>query len=224
MRFRLNETKAAQAAAHLLRRHSGRLPYIILIKLLYFADRKTLVETGLPITGDRMVSMPYGPVLSGIFDFITHGPHDGSPWFSYVSEPVGYDVALVRQDFATDSLSAYELEVLDEVDEQFGHLDKWALVDLCHTLPEWKDPGRSSLMIDPVEILRSEEIPEEEIRRIAEDAGELDYLAVAGLRGASRLRAGAPQQQHARHHRHAHALGEHQQPGPGIEPRGQQIQ
>ena len=184
MRFSLNEKKAAQAAAHLLRRHGGPLPYIVLIKLLYLADRRTLVETGLPITGDRMVSMPYGPVLSGVFDFITHGPRDGSVWFDYVSEPVGYDVALVRQDFATDSLSAYEIEVLDEIDEQFGNLDKWALVDFCHTLPEWKNPERSSLMIEPADILRSEEIPEEEIRRIAEDAGELDYLAAAGLKGA----------------------------------------
>lgn len=181
MRFRLNERKAAQAAAYLLRRHAGRLPYIKLIKLLYLADRQALVETGLPITGDRMVSMPHGPVLSQILDFIAHGPVGTPIWFEYVSEPVNHDVLLAESAPTFDALSAYDRQVLDAIDAQYGAMDKWALRDLCHRLPEWKDPEGSSCPIDPADILRSEHVPEDEIRRIAEDADELDHLARAGL-------------------------------------------
>ena len=39
------------------------MAYIKLIKLMYLADRRCLIETGFPITGDRMVSMPKGPEL-----------------------------------------------------------------------------------------------------------------------------------------------------------------
>ena len=40
-----------------------------LIKILYLADRKALVEReSLQIKGDAMVCMPYGPVLSRIYD------------------------------------------------------------------------------------------------------------------------------------------------------------
>jgi uncharacterized phage-associated protein len=184
MRFRLNERKAAQAAAYLLHRHSGRLPYMVLIKLLYLADRRSLVETGLPITGDRMVSMPYGPVLSGVLDLVAHGPSIPSLWLEYVSEPDGYDVTAARAAVETDALSAYELEVLDEIDASYGRLSKWALVDFCHTLPEWQDPQGSSLSIEPEDILRSAELAEAEIRRIAEDAHELAYLARFGLTSA----------------------------------------
>ena len=42
--------------------------YIKLIKLLYLADRAALIETGSPITGDRYVSMKFGPVLSNVFE------------------------------------------------------------------------------------------------------------------------------------------------------------
>ena len=93
MRFPFNKRKAAQAAAHLLFRHSGRLSYLLLIKLLYLADRLSLVEVGQPITGDKMVSMPHGPVLSEIYDFINwSSPEDQPIWFEYISEKEGYDV------------------------------------------------------------------------------------------------------------------------------------
>ncbi len=186
MRFPLNERKAAQAAAYLLRLHDGRLPYIKLIKLLYLADRKALIETGLPITGDRMVAMPHGPVLSQILDFINHGPTTPSPWFEYVSEPANCDVTEVMPkakdtDLDLSTLSIYDRGVLDAVNTEYGWMDKWALRELCHRLPEWKDPEGSSTSIDPADILRIEHVPENEIQRITEDADELTHFASVGL-------------------------------------------
>ena len=120
------------------------MPYIKLIKLLYLADRQALIDTGLPITGDRMMSLDYGPVLSRTLDQITLGappePSDSLPWFEYVTPPEDYNVS-ARKAPESDLLSEYEIEVLQAVYEQFGGMNRWALVQYTHTLPEWHDPG-----------------------------------------------------------------------------------
>jgi uncharacterized phage-associated protein len=181
MRFTFDERKAAQAAAFLIKRHGGRLNYMQMIKLLYLADRRALVERGLPITGDQMVSMPKGPVLSGILDLITSGSTDErSFWFEYMSPPTGYEVHLTKLDPDIRALSRYELRILQEVDERFGAMDKWSLVDYTHSLPEWRDPQGSSYPIEPSDILRIENRSEQdiaEIGRAAEDARLIDFLA-----------------------------------------------
>jgi uncharacterized phage-associated protein len=176
MRFAFNERKAAQAAAYLIKKHGGQLNYMKLIKLLYLADRMALLERGAPITGDRMVAMPKGPVLSAILDLITWGTRGAqrSVWSEYVSPPANYDVTLAGElkieDF--DELSAKERRILDDVFARYRRVDKWTLVDLTHELPEWRDPRGSSYPIDPTEILRAEGRSEEEIQRIASEAEE----------------------------------------------------
>src|SRR3972149_552546 len=100
IRFPFRERKAAQAAAHLLRLHGGAMYYILLIKLLYLADRQSLIETGQPITGDRLVSMDWGPVVSQTLTLISPGVNPessiGREWYSYVSEPTDYKVSGLR--------------------------------------------------------------------------------------------------------------------------------
>ncbi|WP_331584334.1 Panacea domain-containing protein [Candidatus Binatus sp.] len=177
MRFIFDEKKAAQAAAFLLKRHGDRLNYMVLIKLLYLADRRALAERGLPITGDRMMSMPKGPVLSGILDLINWGSTDeNSFWLEYISPATDYDVSLAKVDPEFRSLSRYELKVLQEIDDQFGAMDKWSLVKFTHRLQEWRDPHGSSFPIEPAEILRSENRSEEEIAQIGFDADVAFYV------------------------------------------------
>lgn len=178
MRFVFNEKKAAQAAACLLRLHGGRMNYMVLIKLLYLADRRSLVETGYPITGDCMVSMRHGPVLSAILDLVTMGEKESEAcWREYISEPEGYDVALLKPSAETDELSRHEIGVLEETHKQFGAMDKWALVDMTHTLPEWQDPGRSSIAIDPRSILEAEGKTPQEIERLSHEIEETWFLS-----------------------------------------------
>jgi uncharacterized phage-associated protein len=172
MRFPFNERKAAQAAAYLLKKHGGRLNYMKLIKLLYLADRASLIARGMPITGDHMVSMPKGPVLSGILDLINWGASSGerSAWLEYISPPEGYEVRLVTADPDLDRLSERECEILDEIDASYGKVDRWSLVELTHQLPEWCDPCGSSKPIDPAEILRASGRSDREIQRVSESA------------------------------------------------------
>ncbi len=168
MKFRFSEKKAAEAAGHLLRLAGGKMPYIKLIKLMYFADRRTLVEIGAPITGDRLVAMPHGPVLSQVLDNINQGA--SAEWAVFVSEPRDWNVELVSELPEDGALSNYEIRVLREVHQELGHLDKWALVKRSHELPEWHDPHGSAEAITPEDILRTANMSEEAIARIAEEA------------------------------------------------------
>jgi uncharacterized phage-associated protein len=184
VRFVFNETKAAQAAAYVLGLAGGQLEYIVLMKLLYLADRRSLIETGCPITGDRMVSMDYGPVLSRTLNLINlgdcgeRGPR--AAWYRYISEPEGYVVKLIAPGAPLDELSAYERDILGELYQQFGNMGKWDLVEYTHRLPEWRDPQGSSLQIDPIEILRAEGQGEETIAEAVSQAKDALFFSKLG--------------------------------------------
>ncbi len=163
MKFIFDEHKAAQAASLLLDRHGGAMPYIKLIKLLYLADREALVETGMPITGDRFVSMKYGPVLSAVLDLIKESnPAEDSVWHSYVACR-RYDAVLVGV-AESYRLSEYEGDVLEGIFDSHGRTKEWDVVAHSHALPEWTDPGASAVPIEPEDILRYAGYSDEEVR------------------------------------------------------------
>jgi uncharacterized phage-associated protein len=169
MKFVFNEEKAAEAAAFLLERAGGSMPYIRLIKLLYLADRQSLIETGQPIVGDQAVSMDHGPVLSVVYDLIK-GSRQSRLWPRFVTRD-GYDVRLQQPPPRDGALSDYELDVLAAVFARYRDTDTWALIDRMHDeLPEWVDPEGSSTPIAPETILRAAGKTEEEIQWIAEEA------------------------------------------------------
>src|SRR5438445_7076997 len=82
MGFRFNIDKTMQAIAALLHFHGTKeMSYLRMLKLLYIADRESLKETGRPITGDRIVAMEHGPVLSGVYNLVK-GEHTAWPIWS----------------------------------------------------------------------------------------------------------------------------------------------
>ena len=169
MRFVFDERRAAQAAARLLHKHGGTMPYIKLIKMLYLADRESLIETGEPITGDRFVSMRHGPVLSRVLDLIKDDcPAEDSIWHGYVARK-RFDACLVG-DTESKQLSDFNRDVLDGVFDAYGCLKEWDVVARTHALPEWKDPGDSITPIEPEDILRYNDFTEAEVERVAEQA------------------------------------------------------
>lgn len=148
-----DERRAAQVAAFLLFRAGGRLPLIKLVKLMYLAERLSLKRYGEPLTGDHLVSMPNGPVLSMTYDHINGAlPSVEGGWETWIADRGGHFVALrdeskirsPEQDLLR--LSDSDLEVLDETWQEFGHWDRWALVKYTHSeaCPEWEDPEGSS--------------------------------------------------------------------------------
>ena len=170
MEFFFDERRAAQAASLLLARDEGRrMPYIKLIKMLYLADREALIETGAPITGDRFVSMKFGPVLSRVLNLIKEpSPAEDSVWHSYVARD-HFDAVLVGS-AKSDHLSEYDEGVLSDIFDSCGR-EKWPfVVARTHALPEWTDPDGSSIPIDPEDILLYAGFSDEEVEAVAAQA------------------------------------------------------
>ena len=147
MEFFFDEPKATQAAAFLLKRSGGRMGYFNLIKMLYLADRKSLIETGSPITGDRFVSMDHGPVLSHILD-LSKEQRTGQTWRESIRLE-GYDVVLMGNP-QSGRLCDYDENVLNRVFDLWGHKDWQAIKNHTHGLPEWADPEGSSTRSIPL--------------------------------------------------------------------------
>ena len=137
--------------------------------MLYLADREALIETGAPITGDRFVSMKFGPVLSRVLNLIKEpSPAEDSVWHSYVARD-HFDAVLVGS-AKSDHLSEYDEGVLSDIFDSCGR-EKWPfVVARTHALPEWTDPDGSSIPIDPEDILLYAGFSDEEVEAVAAQA------------------------------------------------------
>lgn len=154
-----NERKAAQMAAFYLQKNGGRLPILKLMKLLYLADRLAMDWYERPISGDRMVAMPRGPVLSQTLDLMNgNRPCAQDGWPAWIADRESYEVGLqpAKAQTTADDLTALsdaEVEVLNHVWSDFGHMGKYDLVDYTHDrCAEWKDPNGSSRPISYEEV------------------------------------------------------------------------
>lgn len=145
-----NERKTAQMAAFFLSKEGGSMPVLKLMKLLYLADRESMHLYDAPISGDRMVAMPHGPVLSRTLE-LTNGecsPSQGG-WSHWIAGRAGYQVGLAkrtrlnRQSFV--ALSDADLEVLEDTWSRFGRMTKYQIRDYTHEhCGEWTNPNGSS--------------------------------------------------------------------------------
>jgi uncharacterized phage-associated protein len=170
-----NERKATEAAAFLLKRRSGTMSYLKLIKLLYLADREALLRWGRPISTDRYVSMDKGPVLSRVRDLITEESQEPSFWVATISEPHQFKVSLIKE-IELEELSDAETELLEEIFNRYGALGRWELVELTHDLPEWVDPQGSAVAISYSDILRNGGKTEAEIAVIEDELRALQRI------------------------------------------------
>jgi uncharacterized phage-associated protein len=155
-----NERKVAQMAAFFL----GQLPelkmaHLKLMKLLYLSDREAVRVFGWPISGDRLVAMPHGPVLAQTLNLMDGDVEslDGG-WEAWISDKENHELSL-RQPLllaALDELAPAELDVLASVWAKFGAMGKWEIRDWTHKhCAEWKDPKGSSFPIEFEALARS---------------------------------------------------------------------
>lgn len=67
-------------------------------------------------------------------------------------------------------LSKAEMGVIDEIVKEYGHWDRWALIDnVMHKLPEWEDPNGSSRPISLKKMMSALGKSEEEINAALEE-------------------------------------------------------
>ncbi len=170
--------KAVQATSILLKPSPDMtMSYMKLIKLLYIADRESIKETRAPITGDRPVAMPHGPVLSSIYDFIMKRDRPGIETWEQFFETAGIDIVLLNEP-GTDELCPYEVDKLREIAARYADHTQWDLRDLTHEFDEWKrnDPGHSSQAI-PLEHIIDAVGLSNEIDEILQDREDSKYFA-----------------------------------------------
>lgn len=147
-----SECKVAQMAAYFLSLcHTHKMPHLKLMKLLYLADRQAMDSYGLPISGDKVVAMPHGPVLTMTLDFINGAVQSTvRAWEGMISDRSNHQVSLRHEIDRSnlDELSDADIGVLDSIWGKFGSLSQWELVDYTHEhCPEWEDPQGSSTPI-----------------------------------------------------------------------------
>lgn len=168
MSFRWNFKKAVEAAGVVLRMARGkRMRYIRLLKLLYIADRVSLGETGRPITGDRLVAMPHGPVLSRVYNCIKGEYPDQLEWDRFFLTEEPFDIRM-RRIPGVGELCRYEIEVLQRVTRDRVLKDDWQVVEETHEFEEWIDPGDTSRPIRYRDVLNAVGRTEEAERLLAE--------------------------------------------------------
>ncbi len=178
--FKFNEIKTTQAAALFLKKNDSHMNYMKLIKLLYFADRGALTLWERPITGDNYVSMPKGPVLSNVLNIINYGKYCNlnSYWYKYITTPSDHEIKL-KETPEHDTLSKREMELIDELFEEFKGLSQWDMVEICHEmLPEWEDVEKenTSKPIKIERILKEVDKSPDEIKAIEEEVSNLNYI------------------------------------------------
>jgi len=174
--------KIAQMAAFFADRQGGAIDTLKLVKLLYLSDREAVDLHSAPISFDRMVSMPHGPVLSTALNLV-HGDVNGATaddWSDWISDCRNHQVELRKpaERHELDELSNQDLAVLDRVWSRFGHMSKWEIRDWTHEhLPEWRDPKGSSFPIGDRDLLQALGRTEADSERIAEDWREQRELS-----------------------------------------------
>ncbi|UXT64144.1 SocA family protein [Agrobacterium tumefaciens] len=154
-----NPLKAAQIIARFIQRtESTSINVLKAVKLVYLADRESIARYGFPILDETRVSMPHGPVNSTTYSHI-NGEHDlaACGWSAVLEDKEHHQIALADPAITVDDLdelSDADLECIDAVWDQFGHMNQWDLRDWTHdpkNVPEWEDPTGGS---NPIPLIR----------------------------------------------------------------------
>jgi uncharacterized phage-associated protein len=123
------------------------------MKLLYLADRESLQLHGMSMSGDHVVAMPHGPVLSQTLDLM-NGFSASKPagWDEWITDREDHEVQVaqgaqerIKNRDELDELSDADIDILKRTWKTFGAMGKWELSQYTHDeCSEWKDPQGSS--------------------------------------------------------------------------------
>lgn len=182
-----NEKKAAQAAAYFLFRAGGRLDVLKLTKLLYLAERRSFEKYGEPIIGDRLVSMPHGPVLSRTYNYMNGElPSSEGGWETWIADraehvlSLRHPKALRTPEKDLTELSEADLEILAETWRRFGRMSSLQLRQYTHRhCPEWKDPEGSMIPMRPEELFTALNFTPERTQQALARLREADEVEAA---------------------------------------------
>jgi len=144
--------RAAQVTAFFALKCGGKINILMATKLIYLADRLSMERRDAPITGDNFVSMPFGPVNSYTYSYMTgNAPLQQDEWSEFIGVRNKNDLPLSQTITFDDldELSPADTRILNEVWDSFSSTDRFELAEWTHKFcPEWRDPNGSSIPID----------------------------------------------------------------------------
>lgn len=165
-----------------------------LMKLVYFADRESLIQHGRPITYSDYGALKYGPIAWRALRVSEHGL-DGTARHMYLdcppprqtiddeqkSRPVSLTEQLSRDDF--DLISDESMDVIRAIWEKWGREPD--VVGAAHELPEYKRCQGTSITFHAVLSAGRPDLNEDERMALANE------VAYAGQFIPDKLRADA---------------------------------
>jgi uncharacterized phage-associated protein len=150
MHFPNNHRKATDAIARLIERSGADVDYLRIAKLIYLADRRSILERGLPIFGGKYYSMRRGPTIGEFMDFANQRNAPG--WSEFISPRRGNALNLLAKPHY-QSLSDYEKALLDAVVAEHFNRSTTDLVEWCHkhcTEYEEVESGRRPIEVETI--------------------------------------------------------------------------
>jgi Protein of unknown function (DUF4065) len=167
--------KSTQAVARLIEKSGGPTDYLRISKLIYLADRRSILERGQPIVGGHYFSMFKGPTISEFMDLVNQ--RSESQWREMIAPRQGNNLSLQgNPNFS--ALSQAELFILDAVVKEFADTDTENLVIWCHrNCPEYEEVAIGNRKpIDVESILRAGGKTPSRIQKVLENAAEIEEL------------------------------------------------
>jgi hypothetical protein len=134
-----NFKKAVQALNYFAIRCGGDLNKMKAIKLIWLSDRFHLRNYGRTITGDSYFALPNGPIPSATRDILESYliPDSSIEYSSLFIETIDRYTFCSISEIDFKVFSKTDIEVLDLIYNNFGHLNHFELSELSHLFPEW---------------------------------------------------------------------------------------
>jgi hypothetical protein len=175
MNFKNKAKKLTQATARLIERSGGPVDYLRLSKLIYLADRESILKRGIPIVGGNYFSMRKGPIISEFMNAV--GRRDAPGWAETISARYGNEIRLEGVP-SYSALSESELSILDLTVAQHAQQTTDELVAWCHdNCPEYEEVNPAERKPIKVEsILKSCHKSAKAIQKVLDDAREIEEL------------------------------------------------
>jgi uncharacterized phage-associated protein len=133
IKFTFNSDKASAAILWLIQRNNGSMDKLKLVKLFFWADRAHLAEYGRPIIGGTYYAMDYGPVSSELLDYLNEAKCNTLPF-----RIEGQCKLIANKPCDEEWLSQSDLDVLDDIYKNYGHIDPFRLSEITHELKAYK--------------------------------------------------------------------------------------
>ena len=140
IRFQFDREKSVAMMQYFIAQLGGRIPYLPVVKLAFFADRIHSRKHARPISHDIYYAFQWGPGGSSLMNLVNKENAGLSPGWG-IEHPSEYEVSLSRGIIPNEKkFSISDLEAIHFSLENFGRIakgDRFDLAKLSHAYPEW---------------------------------------------------------------------------------------